>query len=128
MTPENLKYTEEHEWLRIEGTRGTVGITEHAQHALGDITFVELPEPGAVFNQKEALAVIESAKVAADVFAPASGEIVEINGDLEDAPELVNEDPYGSGWLVRIEMSKTEEADIHMTARQYEAFLEKADH
>ena len=101
--PSDLRYRDSHEWVRVEGD-GTVvvGISDHAQGELGDMVFVELPEPGMSYDQGEACAVIESVKAASDVYAPLSGEVMEANGKLEDSPELVNSDPYGDGWLFRL--------------------------
>ena len=101
--PSDLRYRDSHEWVRVEGD-GTVvvGISDHAQGELGDMVFVELPEPGMSYGQGEACAVIESVKAASDVYAPLSGEVVEANGQLEDSPELVNSDPYGDGWLFKL--------------------------
>jgi len=103
--PADLKYTREHEWIRIEGDTATFGLTDHAQEALGDIVFVELPEIGRNVAAGEAFAVVESVKAVSDVYAPAAGEVIEVNTALEDAPEKVNEDPYGAGWIARVNMS-----------------------
>ncbi|MDQ7012239.1 MAG: glycine cleavage system protein GcvH [Mariprofundaceae bacterium] len=103
--PADLKYTKEHEWARIEDDVATFGLTDHAQEALGDIVFVELPEIGRNVNAGEAFAVVESVKAVSDVYAPAAGEVIEVNTALEDAPEKVNEDPYGAGWIARVKMS-----------------------
>ncbi len=111
-TPSELRYRESHEWVRDEGD-GTVvvGISDHAQEALGDMVYVELPEPGMSYDQGDACAVVESVKAASDIYAPVSGEIVEVNPALEDAPELVNSEPYGDGWLFRIQLSDASELD-----------------
>lgn len=103
--PADLKYTKEHEWARIEDDVATFGLTEHAQEALGDIVFVELPEIGRNVDAGEAFAVVESVKAVSDVYAPAAGEVIEVNTALEEAPEKVNEDPYGAGWIARVRMS-----------------------
>ncbi|OIO66779.1 MAG: glycine cleavage system protein H [Zetaproteobacteria bacterium CG_4_9_14_3_um_filter_49_83] len=103
--PADLKYTKEHEWVRIEGDIATVGITDHAQEALGDIVFVETPEIGRVVDAGEAYAVVESVKAVSDVFAPVAGEVIEINEALEGQPELINTDPYGAGWIAKVKMS-----------------------
>ena len=101
--PEDLAYSSDHEWIRSDGTRARVGITDYAQDALGDVVYVQLPEVGAEVEAGEAIAEVESTKSVSDIFAPVSGTIVEINGDLADAPERLNEDPYGGGWIFVIE-------------------------
>jgi len=103
--PADLKYTKEHEWVRIEGDVATLGITDHAQEALGDIVFVELPEVGRTIDAGEAFAVVESVKAVSDVYAPVAGEVIEVNEALEGAPEQVNTEPYGSGWIAKVKMS-----------------------
>ena len=116
-----LLYRDSHEWVRDEGD-GTVvvGISDHAQAALGDMVFVELPEPGTTFGQGDACAVVESVKAASDAYAPVSGEIVEVNSALEDSRELVNTDPYGDGWMYRMQMSDPSELDDLLSAEEYE--------
>ena len=123
--PSELHYRESHEWVRDEGD-GTVvvGISDHAQEALGDMVFVELPEPGMSFAQGDACAVVESVKAASDVYAPVSGEVIEANPALEDAPELVNSEPYGDGWLFRMKLSDASELDGLMNAEAYAAQAE----
>jgi glycine cleavage system H protein len=118
----DLLYRESHEWVRDEGD-GTVvvGISDHAQAALGDMVFIELPEVGAVFGQGDACAVVESVKAASDAYAPVSGEVTEVNADLEDTPEMVNNDPYGDGWMFRIKMSDPSEMDDMLSAEDYAA-------
>ncbi len=127
MAPEDLKYTEQHEWIRLEGGVGTVGITDHAQEALGDITFVELPPAGKEVKQGEEACAIESAKAAASIYAPAGGKIVEANAALEDGPSAVNADPYGSGWVYKIKLADPRELDKLMDAAAYEKLLEEAE-
>jgi len=100
--PADLKYTKEHEWVRIDGDTATFGISDHAQEALGDIVFVELPEIGRTIDAGEAYAVVESVKAVSDVYAPVAGEVIEVNEALEGEPELVNTDPYGAGWIAKI--------------------------
>ena len=119
--PSDLLYRESHEWVRSDddGTV-TVGITDHAQAQLGDMVFVELPEEGMTYEQGDACAVVESVKAASDVYAPVSGEIIEANTSLEDSPELVNTDPYGDGWLFRIQLADTAELDGLLDAEAYE--------
>ena len=127
MYPADLKYTREHEWVRVEGNRGRIGLTHHAQHALGDVVFVELPKPGrrfAVANGKmETLGVVESVKAVSDVFCPLSGEVVEVNTALETKPELVNQDCYGTGWMIVVTIANPKELDALMDVKAYEAFL-----
>ncbi len=118
--PSELLFRESHEWVRDEGD-GTVviGISDHAQAALGDMVFVELPEPGTSYEQGEACAVIESVKAASDAYAPVSGEVIEANGALEDSPELVNSDPYGEGWLFSVKLSDPTQLDGLLSAESY---------
>ena len=120
MNPEDLQYTKEHEWLRIAGDTGTVGITHHAQDELGDVVFVELPKVGAKVEAGKPLGTIESVKAVSEIFSPVSGEVIEANTSLVAAPETVNADPYGKGWLVRIRMDK-QPAQL-MSAEQYTAY------
>ena len=122
MYPENLRYSEEHEWVLVEGDVATVGITHHAQDALGDIVFVELPEVSENVD-KEDTTGIESVKAVSDLYTPLTGEIVEVNEELEDAPETVNSDPYGAGWIFKIKMSDSAELDGLMDAEAYKGFL-----
>jgi len=103
--PVDLKYTKEHEWVRIEGDVATFGISDHAQEALGDIVFVELPEVGRTVDAGEACAVVESVKAVSDMYAPVAGEVIEVNGALETSPEQVNTDSYGAGWIAKVKMS-----------------------
>ncbi len=103
--PVDLKYTKEHEWVRIEGDVATFGISDHAQEALGDIVFVELPEVGRTVDAGEACAVVESVKAVSDMYAPVAGKVIEVNGALETSPEQVNTDPYGTGWIAKVKMS-----------------------
>jgi glycine cleavage system H protein len=116
--PGELQYTETHEWVRREGDTATVGITDHAQAALGDVQFVELPEEGATFDAGDAFGTIESDKVVSDLIAPIGGEIVEVNSALDDAPEKVNEDPYGDGWMIRLNEENL------LSAEEYAKMLE----
>ena len=125
MIPEGLYYTEEHEWLRMDGDDAVVGITHHAQKALGDITFVELPKVGKTLKAHDAMAVIESVKAASDVYAPVAGAVAAVNTALESAPESINQAPYAEGWIVRL--NKVDKAGLFglMKPAQYEAFLAK---
>ncbi|EJD6582181.1 glycine cleavage system protein GcvH [Providencia rettgeri] len=124
-TPKELLYTREHEWLRDEGNgEYTVGITEHAQETLGDMVFVDLPEVGSVVSAGDDCAVVESVKAASDIYAPLSGEIVAVNSDLNDSPELVNEQPYQEGWIFRIKASDTSELADLIDAAGYTSMIE----
>ncbi len=122
-----LKYDEEHEWILVEGEEGVVGISDYAQDQLSDVVYVELPEVGDSFERGDILAVVESVKAASDVYMPVSGEVLEINDALEDSPELVNQDPYGEAWFVRITIADPSELDDLLDADAYEAFLESLD-
>lgn len=119
-----LKFTEDHEWLKIEGDTATVGITDHAQEQLGDLVFVELPETGAVMEKGDTAATIESVKAASEVYAPVSGEITAINDALTDAPETVNGDAMGEGWFFRIKLSDKGELDAMMDEAAYKKTIE----
>ncbi len=119
MIPKELKYTESHEWVRVEDNIAVVGITDHAQHELGDIVFVELPETDAEYGAGEAAATVESVKAASDIYSPLSGRVVEVNEALEDSPELVNKSPYGDGWIFKIEISDPSELDALLDADAY---------
>jgi glycine cleavage system H protein len=123
MYPADLKYTKEHEWIRVEGDKGRVGITHHAQNALGDVVFVELPKVGRRLTQMETFGVVESVKAVSDLFCPASGEVVETNGVLEGKPEQVNQDCYGGGWMLVLKLANPTELDGLMDAAAYEAYL-----
>lgn len=120
--PKDLKYTRDHEWVKIDGNLVKVGITDFAQHELGDIVYVELPEPEEEFAEGDAFAVLESVKAAADVYAPLAGVVVEINEELEVDPSLVNTDPYGDGWLAVFELDEDAEISGLMDAAEYEQF------
>ncbi|HZR83154.1 MAG TPA: glycine cleavage system protein GcvH [Candidatus Binatia bacterium] len=124
--PEDLKYTREHEWVSLDGNVATVGITDHAQQQLGDVVFVELPAIGDRLEKSDAFGVVESTKAVSDVYAPVSGEIAEVNDDLPDNPELLNEDPYGDGWMVKITLSDRGDLDDLMSAEEYRRFVEEA--
>jgi len=121
--PEDLLYHAEHDWVRIDGDVGTLGITWFAQDALGEIVFFEAPEVGATLTRNEPYAEVESVKAVSDVFAPMSGEIVEVNASLKDSPERINEDPYGEGWLVKVRLSDLGEKDELMDVGAYTASL-----
>lgn len=121
--PNDCKYTKEHEWVRVDNSSATIGITDYAQHQLGDVVFVELPEEGDTTNKGEPLGVVESVKAVSDIYAPVSGEISEINSALKDAPETINTDCYDTAWLVKIDMATLEELDDLLTPEQYAAHL-----
>ncbi|HIE29212.1 TPA: glycine cleavage system protein GcvH [Candidatus Poribacteria bacterium] len=124
MYPEDLKYMESHEWARREDDIAVVGITFYAQQEIQDVVYIELPEVGVTLEQQKEFGVIESVKSAFDLYAPVSGEVVAINEALEEAPELVNEDPYGEGWMIKIKMVNPDELDKLMTAEDYQAMIE----
>jgi len=126
--PKDLKYTREHEWAKQEGDRVRVGITAYAQEQLGDVVFVELPKVGAKVTATKNFGVVESVKAVSDLFAPISGEVVEINGELSQKPETVNQDPYGRGWMIVVKPSNKGEWDQLLTAQQYEDVLAQAAH
>ena len=123
--PESLRYSEEHEWVAVDGGVATIGITDFAQEELGDIVFVELPAVGAAVQRAKPLGVVESVKAVSDVYAPVTGAVSEINGALADHPEVINEDPYGKGWMVRVTLADPAEVDALMTAAQYGEFIAK---
>jgi glycine cleavage system H protein len=122
--PEDVKYHEEHDWARIDGEEGTFGITWYAQDALGEVVFFDPPEIGAQVTKDQSYAEVESVKAVSDVFAPLSGEITAVNGDLADSPERINDDPYGEGWLVRVRLSDPTEVDSLLDAGAYQQLLQ----
>jgi glycine cleavage system H protein len=126
--PAGLKYTKDHEWLRVEGDVATIGVTDFAQDALGDVVFVDLPEVGEEVSAGDSVAEIESVKAVSDVYSPVTGEIVAVNEDLDGAEESVNEDPYGAGWLFRVQLSEPSELDEMMDSEGYQAFVAEQDH
>ena len=126
--PADLKYTQDHEWAKQEATGIRIGITAFAQSELGDVVFVELPKVGARVSQRQSFGVVESVKAVSDLFAPVSGDVVEVNGALGKAPETVNQDPYGQGWLIVVKPSKAAEYDQLLTSAQYEALIAQAGH
>jgi glycine cleavage system H protein len=127
MRPGNLKYSKEHEWVRIEGGTATIGITDFAQEQLTDIVFVELPEPGRKVGAGDAVAVVESVKSVSDVYSPIAGEVSEVNKSLESAPEKVNEDPFGAGWLFKLRVSNPDLSGL-MDATAYEKYVAEQAH
>lgn len=128
MVPEGLHYTKEHEWIKVEGDRGRIGITHFAQGQLGDIVFVELPKIGRVLRQMETFGVVESVKAVSDLYAPLSGEVLEVNASLESHPEQINADPYGGGWLIVAKIADPTELGNLMTATEYSDFLATEGH
>jgi len=123
MIPEDLRYHKEHEWVRKDGQTVTIGISDFAQEALGDVVFVELPQVDAAIDQDQEIGEVESTKATSSIYSPVSGKIVQVNTELGDHPEYLNKEPYGQGWIVVIELSKPAEVDGLMTASQYQEFL-----
>ncbi len=121
--PEQLRYSEEHEWVLVDGDVATIGITDHAQEELGDIVFVELPAVGTVLAKAATLGVVESVKAVSDVYAPVGGTVTSVNADLTSKPETINEDPYGAGWMVKVTLSDAGQVAALMTAAQYREFV-----
>ena len=121
--PKNFRYTREHEWVRVDGNTGTVGITDHAQQELGDIVFVDLPKTGTRVEQGATLGSVESVKAVSDLYAPVSGEVIEINQALATTPENLNTDPHGEAWLVKIRLSATKELERLLSAADYQAYI-----
>ena len=121
--PSELKYTKDHEWVRIEGDTVTVGVTDFAQGELGDVVFVEIETEGETLSQGETFGTIEAVKTVSDLFMPVGGEVIEVNEKLEDTPDIVNSDPYGEGWMVKIKMDDTAQADDLLSASDYEALI-----
>ena len=123
--PDDLHYSKDHEWVRVDGNVAVVGITDYAQDSLGDVVYVELPKVGEKFAANESFGSVESVKAVSEVFCPVSGEIVGVNDSLNDAPEKVNQDPYGEGWMIRVKMSSPGEVDSLLTAAEYEDFTKE---
>ncbi len=121
--PENLHYSKDHEWVKVDGDVATVGITDYAQHALGDVVYVELPSVGDKFEAHEAIGSVESVKAVSEIFTPIAGEVVEANDDLNDNPEFVNNDVYGEAWMIKVKMNNPLEADAMLSAVEYEEYL-----
>ena len=124
--PEELRYTQEHEWVRVDGSVARVGITDYAQDALGDVVYVDLPQVGATVAAMASCCEVESTKSVSEIFSPVSGTVAEVNSDLSDTPQMINEDPYGKGWIFAVEMSDAAEVDGLMDAATYQAFLGEA--
>ena len=121
----DLRYTREHEWLRVEGSRGVIGVTHFAQEQLGDVVFVEVPAVGTELTQENTFGVVESVKTVSDLYAPVSGKVAAANKDLEANPEQINQDPYGEGWIIEIELSNPGQIDDLLSAEEYEAFIKE---
>ena len=126
MYPERLKYSKEHEWVRVENETVIVGITDYAQEQLGDVVYVELPDIGAELVQFTPCGTIESVKTVSDFYAPISGEVIKINEELDDSPELINDEPYGKGWILEVKLSNPDELHQLLSAQEYEAFVKES--
>jgi glycine cleavage system H protein len=125
MNPENLKYHKEHTWVKIAGKRATIGVTDHAQEALGDIVYIDLPDADTTVEANSEIAEIESTKATSSVISPVSGSVIEVNEDLSESPEIINEEPYGKGWIAVLEVEDDSELDDLMDASEYERYLEE---
>lgn len=123
--PENVKYSRDHEWIRVEGQEAYIGITDFAQNELGEIVYVDIPTVGETLESGEIFGSIEAVKTVSDLLMPVSGKVQEMNAELDDAPELVNKDPYGKGWIIKISIQKPEELDNLLSAEQYKSFIGK---
>jgi glycine cleavage system H protein len=127
MYPADFRYTKEHEWIKLDGDSGTVGITDYAQHELGDVVFVELPKVGAILKAGQSLGSVESVKAVSEIYCPVSGEVTAVNSILADTPEKLNQDPHGAAWLVKLRLANNSEAQLLMDAAAYEAYLAAKD-
>ena len=123
MYPTDYRYTKEHEWIKVEGSTSTVGITDYAQHELGDVVYVELPKPGAKLQAHQPFGTVESVKAVSEIFSPVSGEILEVNGALANEPEKINQDPHGAAWLVKVKLADPKELDGLMDAAAYQSYV-----
>ena len=121
--PEHCRYSKEHEWVQIDGDIATIGITDHAQEQLGDVVFVELPEVGHVFQVNQSFANVESVKAVSEVYAPVGGKVIDVNSSLTSSPELVNNDPYGAAWFVRIKLTNIQDFDQLLSANEYQSYV-----
>jgi len=121
--PENLRYSKDHEWVEVNGEVATIGITDYAQHSLGDVVYIDMPRVGDKLNAHEAFGSVESVKAVSEIFLPVAGEIVEVNDGLNDTPEVVNNDPYAGGWMIKVKMDNPLEADGMLAAVEYEEYL-----
>jgi glycine cleavage system H protein len=127
MYPSDYRYTKEHEWIKVTGSTGTIGITDYAQHELGDVVFVELPAVGTKITTGQVFGSVESVKAVSEIFAPVSGEVIEANGALSDTPETLNTDPHGAAWLIKIKLSNPSEVSGLMDAAAYQAFISEKE-
>ncbi len=125
--PEDLHYSKDHEWVKVDDGVATIGITDYAQNALGDVVYVELPGVGDTFNSHEAIGSVESVKAVSEIFTPVAGEVVEVNDGLNDSAELVNSDPYGAAWMIKVKMDNALEADAMLNAAEYEEYLSESE-
>jgi glycine cleavage system H protein len=123
MYPTDYRYTKEHEWIKVDGQIGTVGITDYAQHELGDVVFVELPKVGAKFQASQSFGTVESVKAVSEIYSPVSGEVVEVNTALANAPETINKDPHGAAWMIKIKLANPKELANLMDAAAYQAYI-----
>ena len=128
MYPSELRYTKDHEWVKVEGATATIGITDYAQHELGDVVFVELPKPGATYSAGQSFGTVESVKAVSDIYCPVSGEVLEVNGSLANEPEQINKDPQGAAWLIKVKLSNPAEAGALLDATAYEAYVKEKGH
>jgi glycine cleavage system H protein len=127
MYPDDFFFAESHEWIKIEGDMGTVGVSDFAQKQLGDVVYIELPETGAKFDFHQSFGVIESVKAVSDIYSPVAGEVIEVNSGLNDSPELLNEDPHGNGWIMKIKVKDKSELQKLMSISDYEKYLESQE-
>jgi glycine cleavage system H protein len=127
MYPADFRYTKEHEWIKVDGDSGTVGITDYAQHELGDVVFVELPKVGTKLNAGQSLGTVESVKAVSEIYCPVGGEVTAVNSALAEAPEKLNQDPHGAAWLVKLKLANKSEAQSLMDAAAYEAYIAAKD-
>jgi glycine cleavage system H protein len=121
--PANYRYTNQHEWVQVKGDLATVGITDYAQHELGDVVFVELPKPGTKVTAGKSFGTVESVKAVSDIYSPVNGEVTEANGDLQNTPEKINSDPHGAAWLIKVRLANPAEVNSLMDAKAYDAFI-----
>ena len=121
--PEDLRYSKDHEWVRVEGETATIGITDYAQHSLGDVVYIDMPRVGDHFGTHEAFGSVESVKAVSEIFTPLAGEVTEVNDGVNDTPESVNNDPYNAGWMVKLKMDNPGEADAMLSSAEYEEYL-----
>ena len=128
MNPDDLKYTQSHEWVRVDGEFGTIGITDHAQKQLGEIVYLELPDVGHVYNANEEFGTVESVKAVSELYTPVAGEVVEVNKAAVTEPGIINDDPFGDGWLIRLKLSSDAEAENLLSADAYEKYVAEEEH